>query len=166
MTRLAACTFGIILPLLLIVTFGAVEVGKTRALEVLLFQRFEASQARTYMWDFHSRLLLPSPQYRILYSTPSPSPDGRWLVYSSYRGGQSDILLRDFTTETVSRLTFSLSDDHSPVWSRDGRWVAFTSNRDGNYEVYLVEVLEDGLPGEYIRVTDHASADLSPVWLE
>lgn len=71
-------------------------------------------------------------------SDPAWSPDGRWLSYSSDRGGKLDIWLRDLRTGSDRRLT-NLPDAAavSGTWSRDGARLAFL-DQAGN--VYTVEV--------------------------
>jgi len=49
------------------------------------------------------------------------SPDGRWLAYSSDKGSSSISITRDIFIisaegENSRRLTFSVSDEYSPVW--------------------------------------------------
>lgn len=59
---------------------------------------------------------------------PSPSPDGRFLVFSTgrWRGPASqDLAVLDLETSTVRRLTHGPGRDTSPRWSPDGTRVAF-----------------------------------------
>src|SRR5207247_1718491 len=71
-------------------------------------------------------------------SDPAWSPDGRFLSYSSDRGGKLDIWLRDLRTGGDRQLT-NLPDAAavSGTWSRDGSHLAFL-DQAGN--VYTVEV--------------------------
>ncbi len=59
---------------------------------------------------------------------PSPSPDGRYLVFSTgrWRGPASqDLAILDLESSTVRRLTHGPGRDTSPQWSPDGTRVAF-----------------------------------------
>jgi Tol biopolymer transport system component len=71
-------------------------------------------------------------------SDPAWSPDGRYLSYSSDRGGTLDIWLRDLATGQDRQLT-NLPDAAavSGTWSHDGSMLAFL-DQAGN--VYTVEV--------------------------
>ena len=72
-------------------------------------------------------------------SSPTPSPDGKWLLYVlstpdwSQAKSQSDIYLvsvKDGLTST-RQMTFTKDkNETSPRWSRDGKFFAFLSNRD------------------------------------
>jgi Tol biopolymer transport system component len=71
-------------------------------------------------------------------SDPAWSPDGRWLSYSSDRGGKLDIWLRDLRSGADTQLTnLDGSAAVSATWSRDGARLAFL-DQAGN--VYTVEV--------------------------
>lgn len=71
-------------------------------------------------------------------SDPAWSPDGRWLSYSSDRGGKLDIWLRDLHTGEDRQLTHLAAEPAvSGTWSRDGAHLAFL---DQIGDVYTVEV--------------------------
>lgn len=73
----------------------------------------------------------------ISFSTPSVSPDGRWLVFT---GGShldnagrtywnTDIYLCRMDGTGLMQLTYHAADDLSPAWSKDGRYIYFISQR-------------------------------------
>jgi Tol biopolymer transport system component len=72
-----------------------------------------------------------------LKSDPAFSPDGRWLSYSTDRGGKLDIWLRELATGQDRQLTHLPDAAVSGSWSRDGTLIAFL---DQNGQVYTVEV--------------------------
>jgi Tol biopolymer transport system component/cytosine/adenosine deaminase-related metal-dependent hydrolase len=80
-------------------------------------------------------------------SHPAWSPDGRYLSYSTDRGGKLDIWLRDLSTGTDRRLTdLPNAAAVSGTWSHDGSRLAFL---DQTGALYTVEV---------------ASGDVRPVY--
>jgi len=71
-------------------------------------------------------------------SDPAWSPDGRWLSYSSDRGGKLDIWLYSVVSRSHKQLTnVDGAAALSASWSRDGKLLAFLDQM-GN--VYTVEV--------------------------
>jgi TolB protein len=49
---------------------------------------------------------------------PSWSPDGRYLVFSSTRGGTPRLYMADRSGQTQTQLTEGKGGDTSPSWSR------------------------------------------------
>jgi TolB protein len=57
---------------------------------------------------------------------PSWSPDGRWIVFDSDRGGQEDIYVVASRGGPVKRLTRGDGPNWGPDWSPDGKLIAFS----------------------------------------
>lgn len=82
----------------------------------------------------------PRPLTRDLWwkSDPAWSPDGRYLSYSTDRGGKLDIWLHDLATGADRQLTrLPNAAAVSGSWSRDSRWLAFL---DQTGALWTVEV--------------------------
>jgi len=104
---------------------------------------------------------------KTLNITPTWSPDGQIIAYTSYRpsGGMGmfqDIVLSFI--ETGDRRTPAngdpLKQNYLPVWSPDGSKIAFTTNRDGNPEIYVMNRDGSGLK----RMTNSPAIDVTPTW--
>jgi WD40 repeat protein len=79
---------------------------------------------------------------------PSPTPDGRRLVFASDRtaGGKDgavNLFMLDLATGVVSQLTRGKWVDEAPSWGPDGR-IYFTSDRDGVLNVFSTDTLGTG----------------------
>jgi Tol biopolymer transport system component len=59
------------------------------------------------------------------------SPDGKSLLLSGQKGGQSDLYLLDVASEKITALTNDRYADEQPTWSPDGQTIAFVTDRDG-----------------------------------
>lgn len=93
---------------------------------------------------------------------PSPSPDGKWIVFRSGRSGHKNLYIMDAEhgeSGGLRRLTEGAWTDTMCNWSPDGEWIAFSSDRDnpgsGSFVVYMIhpngtglrKVLQSGLGG-------------------
>jgi Tol biopolymer transport system component len=83
---------------------------------------------------------------------PSPSPDGKWIVFRSGRSGYKNLYIMDADDGEkggLRRLTNGPWTDTMPNWSPDGEWIAFTSNRADpggeSFDIHLIHPNGTGL---------------------
>ncbi len=94
--------------------------------------------------------------------TPSISPDGKQLAFSSRRNGYWDLYLLDLGTGEINRLTDTLEYDAAPTWSPDGAVIAYESYSDGDLNIFIRSVSDkDQAP---IQLTKNESTNTSPAW--
>jgi tRNA A-37 threonylcarbamoyl transferase component Bud32 len=75
-----------------------------------------------------------------LQSEPAWSPDGRFLAYSSDRGGHFEIYVQPVGEGNAVQITHSPTHAWQPAWSPDGKRIAFRSEGEGG-GLYLVPAL-------------------------
>ncbi len=75
---------------------------------------------------------------------PRVAPDGRRMLVTRPTAHGANLWLLD--GERMSRLTFGVSGDFSPVWSPDGTRIVFESNRSGAFDLY--QTLVNGAVGD------------------
>jgi Tol biopolymer transport system component len=74
---------------------------------------------------------------------PTPSPDGKWLLYSmSESGPWTNLWLRPLEGGAARQLTFEPESTRAmtPTWAPDSKSILFISSRDKNYDVYSIPV--------------------------
>ncbi|XP_077253015.1 DPP6 N-terminal domain-like protein [Tasmannia lanceolata] len=83
---------------------------------------------------------------------PSPSPDGKWVVFRSGRSGHKNLYVMDAVDgerSYIRRLTMGPWTDTMCNWSPDGEWIAFASDREnpggGSFVIYLIHPDGSGL---------------------
>lgn len=92
---------------------------------------------------------------------PSPSPDGRQIVFASDRAGELvDLWIGGLDGSSLRQLTFGGGRNLEPVWSPDGRTIAYYSDATGDNEIYVVRAAG----GEPVRLTDDPADDINPYW--
>jgi TolB protein len=75
-------------------------------------------------------------------STPSFSPDGRYIVFSTNRGAPSEFSKRvrnlyiiDIAGTNLTQLTDGDTLATEPCWGKDN-WIYFASNQSGNFDIW------------------------------
>jgi len=100
--------------------------------------------------------------------SPSWSPDGERIAFTSRRDGDDEIFLMDPDGGNQRRLTNNRHDDYSPSWSPDGKQIVFGARRDGHFEnefgiteeIYVIDADGDNEQ----RLTENRNNDWDPVW--
>jgi len=102
--------------------------------------------------------------------TPSPSPDGKWVVFSvsevNYDSSKdvSDLwIVPTDGSAQPRRLTSNKGAESGPAWSSDSTRIAFAAKRDDD-EVAQIYVLPVTTAGEAQRITNAPTAASSPKW--
>jgi Tol biopolymer transport system component len=74
-------------------------------------------------------------------SSPSYSPDGRWLAFVRWRAaGVADVHVMPADGGVPKRLTFDNLKVHGATWEPDSRHVVYSSNRGGVFALWRVSV--------------------------
>jgi TolB protein len=107
---------------------------------------------------------------------PDWSPDGRWVVYSSYRNDSMELWILDLASVSAKPLLANGAVNLEPRFSPDGRRIAFTSTLyNKRFHIFTADIAEgrltniERLTGEhksdlrryYYSAFDH---EINPVW--
>jgi len=97
-------------------------------------------------------------------TSPSFSPDGKWLAYQSRSGG-FNIFIIPAAGGRPTQLTEDARSNQSPCWSPDGRYLVFSSTRGGHERLYLMQVNTQSQTGKVISaLMEDEGNDTSPTW--
>lgn len=91
---------------------------------------------------------------------PSWRPDGKAILFTSYRSGRPHLWTVDVTTGNAKRLVAVGDLTTGGVYSQDGKQIAFTASQGGNSDVWVANA--DGSRPR--RLTTDPSIDGSPSW--
>jgi len=75
-----------------------------------------------------------------LQNEPTWSPDGRYIAYSSDRGGKTDIWVQQVSGGDPIQITKGPGHHWQPDWSPDGKYIAYRSE-EGEGGIYVVPAL-------------------------
>ena len=114
-----------------------------------------------YVMDYDGARLAPLTNDQSIALSPSWSPDGSLLLFTSYRGGAGPRL---FVIPAPGGKPFLVSGrpgiNTSASYAPDGRQIVCTLSQDGNSEIYLL----DARGGSPQRLTNSRAIDTSPAW--
>jgi Tol biopolymer transport system component/DNA-binding winged helix-turn-helix (wHTH) protein len=92
---------------------------------------------------------------------PQFSPDGRSIVFLSFRSGNPEIWKSDRNGSNLAQLTNLKGPFVSwPCWSPDSQWIAFQSGPEGSSDIYVMK--SDG--GNAKRLTHSPANEASASW--
>lgn len=74
--------------------------------------------------------------------SPSWSPDGTKLTYTSFREGKADIYVYNMLTQKTSKLTSGFGNNSGANWHPDGRRIAFSGSHSGLTSIFTVSALD------------------------
>jgi TolB protein len=109
-------------------------------------------------WDGHN--LLPLTRNSSINLNPDFSPDGREIIFTSYKHGNPDLFKRALSSTVEMPVSSRKGLNITGTWSPDGTKIALSLSKDGNAEIYTTS--RDG--SNPVRLTVNPAIEVSPVW--
>lgn len=136
---------------------GEAGVAGTR----IAFIAPKGSEKELWVMDADGWNPRPLTADRSIAQSPSWSPEGSLIVFTSYRSGHGPRL---YVTPSGGGKVYPVSGrpglNTSGAYSPDGREIACTLSQDGNAEIYVL----DARGASPRRLTNHRAIDTSPTW--
>lgn len=113
-----------------------------------------------YICDFDGHHIQKITSDRSIDLFPRWSPDGKWLVYTSYKAGGPMLYLRKMSNGNVRLLSGRKGLNIRASWMPDGRDLGLTLSTNGNPDIYTIN-----MKGKILkRLTHHWGIDVSPTF--
>ncbi len=113
-----------------------------------------------FVVDFDGENLRKLTDDKTVILTPAWSPDGSWIVYTSFAEHNPDLVMVRSTGQLKRRTLLKLPGlNAAPSWGPGGNQIALVLSKDQNSEIYVLEK-NYGLK----RMTRHFNIDTSPTW--
>jgi TolB protein len=109
-------------------------------------------------WDGNSPL--PLTRNGSINLNPDFSPDGREIIFTSYKRNNPDLYKRALSNTVEVPISNRKGLNITGRWSPDGSRIALALSKDGNSEIYTIG--KDGSAPS--RLTNSSSIEVSPVW--
>lgn len=109
-------------------------------------------------WDGHNQIQLT--RNGSINLNPDFSPDGREILFSSYKRGNPDLYKRALYNTVEVPISSRKGLNITGAWSPDGSRIALALSKDGNSEIYTIT--KDG--NRPTRLTNNPAIEISPSW--
>jgi len=109
-------------------------------------------------WDGYNSM--PLTRNGSINLNPDFSPDGRELVFTSYKRNNPDLYKRALSSTAEVPVSNRRGLNITGSWSPDGAKIALTLSKDGNSEIYVIS--KDGSNPQ--RLTNTPAIEVSPTW--
>ena len=109
-------------------------------------------------WDGRNQLQLT--RNGSINLNPDFSPDGREILFTSYKRGNPDLYKRALSSTAEVPVSNRKGLNITGTWSPDGSRIALALSKDGNSEIYTLA--RDG--SSPTRLTNSQAIEVSPVW--
>ena len=128
--------------------------------QLVTYLSYFKNMPRVYLLDIETGIQEVVGNFPGMTFAPRFSPDGKKIIMSFAKDGNSDIYSMDLETRVVEQITKHPSIDTSPSYSPDGKYITFNSDRSGYQQIYIMK--SDG--SNVKRISFGKGIYGTPVW--
>ena len=128
--------------------------------KIITYMSYFRNMPRVYIVNLQTGDQEVVGDFRGMTFAPRFSPDGKKLIMSLAKDGNSEIWVRNLETNIQEKLTDHPSIDTSPSYSPDGKFITFNSDRSGYQQIYIMR--SDG--SNVKRISFGKGIYGTPVW--
>lgn len=93
-----------------------------------------------YQMNLFNNKITQLTNTRAIDTTPSYSPDGNNIVFSSDRGGSQQLYIMNSDGSGIRKITSDKANYSKPMWSPDSKYIAFTKMKAGQFSIGIMDV--------------------------
>ena len=120
----------------------------------------QSGNKEIYIMDWDGYNPLPLTKNGSINLNPDFSPDGREIIFTSYKRRNPDMYRRALSSPVEVPLSNRKGLNITGNWSPDGSKIALALSKDGDSEIYTID--KDG--SRPTRLTNNSALDLYPAW--
>ena len=120
----------------------------------------QSGNKEIYIMDWDGYNPLPLTKNGSINLNPDFSPDGREIIFTSYKRRNPDMYRRALSSPVEVPLSNRKGLNITGNWSPDGSKIALALRKDGDTEIYTID--KDG--SRPTRLTNNSALDLYPAW--
>ncbi|GAM08543.1 protein TolB [Geobacter sp. OR-1] len=113
-----------------------------------------------YLMDYDGQNIQRITKNGSINLYPDFSPNGRELIYTSYKKGNPDLYRRELASGAEARVTTARGTNITGAFAPDGNRIALSMSKDGNAEIYLLS--KEGK--QLSRLTNNDAIEIAPAW--
>ncbi len=108
--------------------------------DIIAFSVIDNGNSNIYQMNLATNQNTRLTSTRAIDTTPSYSPDGKYIAFSSDRSGSEQIYIMNNEGRDVRKITSDSGSYSKPMWSPDGKFIAFTKIKAGQFSIGIIDI--------------------------